>query len=116
MLAPQSGHTQFRMPDITFELTPIAADLIAGICRHIHLHERQGTISCLSASFRSCTSRRAEKLNRKCCLHFAFQTLGGEIFVGLSSENCVVQMNASELSSPASEGHMAMRQERQSPS
>jgi hypothetical protein len=37
-------------------------------------------------------------------------------FRGFSSENSVVKINVSELSPPASEEHMAIRQERQSPS
>jgi hypothetical protein len=48
MLPPQSGHTQFKMPEITSELALSAPHLV--ICIHPSTNE-QGTISWLSATF-----------------------------------------------------------------
>ena len=79
------------MPDITSELTPIAADLIAGISTS--MNDREPSAACPQLQIVYIPAGR--EAERKCCVHFAFQTLEGEKrreFRGFSSENSVDQI------------------------
>ena len=100
MLPPQSGHTQFRMPDITSELTPIAADLIAGISTS--MNDKEPSAACPSASDR--VHPGGQRSGTEILPAFRIPNIGRRDFRGFSSENGVVQIKVSELSPPASEG------------
>jgi hypothetical protein len=80
------------MPDITSELSPIAGDLIAGISAS--MNDREPSAACPPASDR--VHPGGQRSERKCCLHFAFQTLEGEIFVGLVQRTASFKLNVSE--------------------
>ncbi len=79
MLPPHSGHTQFRMPDITSELALSIPHLVT--CIYASTNER--TVSCLAPTFGSGTFRRSQKLNPNSCMHFPFQHCGERSNVAL---------------------------------
>jgi hypothetical protein len=72
-------------------------------CRHIHLHDREGTISCRSASFRSCNPA-GQTSGAQFLAAFRIPNIRRKDFRGFSSENSVVQIIVPELSPRASEG------------
>src|ERR1700727_121872 len=72
-------------------------------CRHIHLHDREGTISCRSASFRSCNPA-GQTSGAQFLAAFRIPNIRRKDFRGFSSENSVVQIIVTELYPRASEG------------
>jgi hypothetical protein len=64
MLPPQSGHTQFRMPDITAALTIT--------CIPTSMNDKEPSTAGPLQIVHILAVRKAE---RKCCVHFAFQNI-----------------------------------------